>query len=809
MNRRIRFVALALLALALAPGLAGAAGPTPAQAAEQVRAGLTRAQMRLADEPDEARGLLVAARATYGDVLDEPLSSVAPAAAERARDGFAAAERALNASAVPAFAGARAQVWTALLAGGYMTVDRALQAGDARSAQVWLPLREFRRATRFARPNANATLAVDDVAAGRLNAADALLAMRADLLDTYQARLTEALRDLSAADQRGFATRRAEIAALAEGYFVILTPAYREQRGEPALSTAQSGFANLRQAAEADGRTADALAQVEVALKGFRAAPLSQAEQLRRAGQMQRFLSLVPVEYERGVSGGVVTRDLEIREAITFRDGAAAAFDDLRTLLEARDPAKTAQIAGLFDTLGQQLAAAGTQTAVASPDDIHASADQIATLLHELMPPEWQRRDSIADFDVIGSTLDQMEAAIAAGQYDLAESARLEAYAILESGPEARLVVFAPQFKVPIEELFWYGQGEHLGLAHLIEQHAPAAEIKASRAALDTQLAAAQKALSSNNAPFAVATNASIIVFREGLEAVLILASLMGSLKMAEQRAYRRPLWWGAAVAFGATVLTWLAARELLTTLARYGERLEAVVSLIAIGVLLLITNWFFHKVYWTGWIANFHSRKRRILGGAVGQWVGLATLGFTSIYREGFETVLFLQALVLEGGPAVVLGGTALGLAGTLLVGVVVFALQARLPYKKMLIVTGVMIGVVLLTMVGNTTHILQVVGWLPIHPIRWLTLPYWAGLWFGLFATWEGVGFQFAAAAFVIGSYVLAEQLQHRRVRAAVARPAGVAVEAAGVETQVDGVQAAGAIRQEGRLSAQRRRT
>jgi high-affinity iron transporter len=172
--------------------------------------------------------------------------------------------------------------------------------------------------------------------------------------------------------------------------------------------------------------------------------------------------------------------------------------------------------------------------------------------------------------------------------------------------------------------------------------------------------------------------------------------------------------------------------------------------------------------------MASFHARKRRILGGAVGQWLGLAALGFTSIYREGFETVLFLQALVLEAGAAVVLGGVALGLIGTLLVGVVVFALQARLPYKKMLIVTGVLIGGVLLTLVGNTVHILQVIGWMPIHPIRWLTLPHWAGMWFGLFATWEGIGLQIAAAAFVIGSYVLAEQLQYRRARRPQARAA-----------------------------------
>ena len=82
----------------------------------------------------------------------------------------------------------------------------------------------------------------------------------------------------------------------------------------------------------------------------------------------------------------------------------------------------------------------------------------------------------------------------------------------------------------------------------------------------------AQDLLSSGSAPAAVVTNAAVIVFREGLEAVLILASLMGSLKQGENRKYRRPLWWGVAVAMLATVLTWLLAHGILIALARFGE---------------------------------------------------------------------------------------------------------------------------------------------------------------------------------------------------------------------------------------------
>lgn len=601
---------------------------------------------------------------------------------------------------------------------------------------------------------------------------DTLTALSADLLDTYQARLTEALHDLTAADQQGFAMRRAEHAALAQGYFAILRPAYQEQRGSEAASKASAAFAALTTATQDGQVIATAATEVNTALEGFRAAPLSPAEQRRRAGQLLRFLSLVPVEYGRGVHDGIVTTDLEIREAITFRSGAEAAFRDLETLLAAQDAAQTATAAALLSQLDQQLTQAGAHTQVADPATVQATTDQLVAVLQAVMPIEWRQGDSNADFDVIASALDQMEAAARDGQYDLAESARLEAYAILESGPEAKLTAFAPQMVTPIEDLFWYGQGEQKGLAYLISQKASDREIAASRQALSLELAEAQRLVTGDVAPAAIMSNAALIVFREGLEAVLILASLLASLRMGTRRHLRTPLWVGAGVALLASALTWLLARTMLTALARYGERLEAVVSLIAVAVLLLILNWFFHEMYWTGWMANFHQQKHRLVQQGAGQFIGLLVLGFSSIYREGFETVLFLQALVLDAGNTVVLAGVAIGLAATAVVGWLVFGLQARLPHKKMLIATGVLIGAVLLMMVGNTVHVLQVVGWLPIHPLGWVTFPYWSGMWLGLYATWEGIGLQLAAGTFVIGSYFLAERLQKRKHAQAVAR-------------------------------------
>ena len=73
---------------------------------------------------------------------------------------------------------------------------------------------------------------------------------------------------------------------------------------------------------------------------------------------------------------------------------------------------------------------------------------------------------------------------------------------------------------------------------------------------------------------------------------------------------------------------------------------------------------------------------------------------------------------------------------------------------------------------MAGKTIQVCQVVGWVPVHPIGEIQLPYWAGLWFGVFPTWEGVAAQVGAAAFVLGSYGGAEWLRARRRREKLAR-------------------------------------
>src|SRR5437763_11575538 len=187
--------------------------------------------------------------------------------------------------------------------------------------------------------------------------------------------------------------------------------------------------------------------------------------------------------------------------------------------------------------------------------------------------------------------------------------------------------------------------------------------------------------------------------------------------------------------------------------------------------------NWFFHKIYWGGWIRAHNRRRRSLLDPATTssrlRW-GLILLGFTSLYREGFEVVLFLQSYHLRLGGEVVLKGTLLGLMLTGMVALLTFILQQRLPYRKMLITTGILLGVVLLVMVGEQAQEMQLAHWIPTTPISFLetSIPAWIELWFAVFPTVETLVAQLIAAALVIGSYFAARRFG--------GGPGGAAVEA-----------------------------
>jgi len=766
----------------------------PWQSADRIRAELFEAQTQLLFG-ERGGQPVTAAEAELSGLLRRGLAAEAPAELDEIEAALRVAKTASAELDEAALAAARGRVVSALRRGAMAVAIAAARGGAVAEARTWLQIRDFRQATRFTRPGVNATAALQELASGELGPGATVVQIEKDLLDTFQARLITNLDEASRAAERGFEGRFAETGATVRGYWMAIAPEYGEQRGASERRQTERDFERLAEAAANGDRGAyeTARERVEADLEGFTAAPLTPDEQVNRASQLTRFLDLVPKEYDKGTANGRVTIPFEVQEGVAFMDGVEAAFSDLEPVLLERDPETVARIEADFALLRKDVDDAQQGISVAPQEELDEARDRAADSFDRIAPQEWTEPSDEADYELVDISLDQLEAAAGAGQYQQAEQARLAAYGFFEFGPELKLRAFDTQMALEIEGLIWYGAGGQKGLAELIARNAPLSEIRETRLDLDEKLADARALTGDGASALTTITNSALIVFREGLEAILILAAITASM-LGPRAPLRRPIYRGALLAIPASMLMFVLALLLLDSLAQYGEKLEAVVGVVAIGVLLLVMNWFFHRVYWTEWIKGHRERGKALTGAAIATGAGAATvaglytLGFTSVFREGFETVLFLQALQLSSGTGVVLAGVTLGLVLTGIVGAITFALERKLPYKKMLIFTGVLISLVLVVLVGNTARTMQGVGWLSIHPID-VELPLWMGTWLGIYPTVETLVAQLLAFVFVIGSYFAAEWMRKRELRRAIAAHEASLAESAEEESEVDG--------------------
>jgi high-affinity iron transporter len=269
--------------------------------------------------------------------------------------------------------------------------------------------------------------------------------------------------------------------------------------------------------------------------------------------------------------------------------------------------------------------------------------------------------------------------------------------------------------------------------------------------------------------PLAMILSTGVLVFREGLEAILVLAAVTAGMTRGKQRDFVRAVPLGAFAAFIASIATWFIVVAVISKVSAKVSApelaVQAATGLLAIVVLLVIMNWFFHKVYWTRWIVHHSNRKRKVLEAAEDAgsrpFLGLALLGFTAIYREGFEIVLFLQNLRLRAGDSIVLKGAAIGLSLTVVVAVLTFIAHKHLPYKKMLVYTGLLLAMVLLVMVGESVQEMQQAGWIASTPLR-ASFPGWLGIWFSVFPNVQSLTAQALAGLLVFGSYFSSQYLR-----------------------------------------------
>ncbi|HEY1276739.1 MAG TPA: hypothetical protein VGF25_17650, partial [Thermoleophilaceae bacterium] len=396
MTRRLLApLAPALAALTLASAAAAAPADPPWRAAQEIQDGLFAAQSGLIlDPPAVARREVERAARGYRGPLRRSIAAADPAADRAVRQGLRQAAAAAAAGDDVALAAARGAVRAGVLRGAYAATLEAVEADRASAARSWLLLREFRTATRFTRPGADGTLAVERLAHGEERPARAAATVRKDLLDAYQARLRELLDDAVRGAEHGLPVRVAEAAAQAEGYFAILAPRYEHDRGAAETEKATNAFAALR-AAAIEGASPARIAELEhsaaATLEGFTAAPFTPAEAARRAQQLLRFVALVPVEYGRGVSDDRVTKDFEIQEAAAFHKGGAAALADLQAQLARRSPREAAVAGREMRRLGALVQGAVDHPGrVASADEVEHTGDAADKALRAAMPDAWE-----------------------------------------------------------------------------------------------------------------------------------------------------------------------------------------------------------------------------------------------------------------------------------------------------------------------------------------------------------------------------------------------------------------------------------
>jgi high-affinity iron transporter len=260
----------------------------------------------------------------------------------------------------------------------------------------------------------------------------------------------------------------------------------------------------------------------------------------------------------------------------------------------------------------------------------------------------------------------------------------------------------------------------HLSLRPEIRARAPIERVDATFASLYADLTLADQRLSGGASFWFGAVNAFAIIFREGLEAVLLIGAMLAYLgRMEDGQRHQRRVHAGVAAGVIASFATWVVAVTLVPMSGASRELVEGVTALIAVAVLLYVSHWLFQKTYIHDWKTYLEDN----LGRAVTRGSALAMVGlaFAAVYREGFETVLFYQALMFDAGAAAVLAGFVPGILVIAGIGYGIVRLGLRLPLKRVFAVTGSVLLYLAFVFIGKGLYNLQEAGLYAPLPLPW----------------------------------------------------------------------------------------
>ena len=298
---------------------------------------------------------------------------------------------------------------------------------------------------------------------------------------------------------------------------------------------------------------------------------------------------------------------------------------------------------------------------------------------------------------------------------DLAVAAYLDGFELVE----ANLDVVDKRLRVAVE-------AEMMRYRAMLKSREPASAIAAQGNRIQELLVEAQRLLDKSRLPAGAAfLSAFVILLREGLEAVLVLAAILALVHQAGRRDALPYVHagWIAALALGGC--TWFVASYIITISGATRELTEGVTALVAAAVLLYVGFWMHSKAYADRWRTFLQSQLHEALSART-VWA-LALVSFLAVYREAFETVLFYQALWTQAAPAYapVLGGLLAAAVALAVLGWLILRGSARLPLGRFFGATSVLLVLLAVIFVGQGIAALQEAGTLPVHPVSFPSIP------------------------------------------------------------------------------------
>jgi len=324
------------------------------------------------------------------------------------------------------------------------------------------------------------------------------------------------------------------------------------------------------------------------------------------------------------------------------------------------------------------------------------------------------RDEAVRQLSAVRASIDQTLELVKQGRTE-------EAYAQARAGyldhfeyVEVPLRVVAPDLTADAETKFAEIRG-------LMKAGAPPEVVRANIVELRRLIDDTERRLTDTgfDAAAVVAGQSFLIIFREGLEAVLLLTALLGYLEATKSTRYRKPIGWGVGLGLAATALTYLILRSVLLVLPVGREVLEAVVAVTAVAVLLYISFWLIARLEHRRWMEFLRSRVFNAV--SIGSTTALVLVGFTAMYREGLETALLYQALVEFGvglGEWILLGLGA-GLVVLAVVSYLIFKLGRRVPVKAFLAGAVVLLMATSVAFLGNAVRSLQTADLVGLTPV------------------------------------------------------------------------------------------